>query len=277
MGLFYNNNVAGRGVSKRRKKKPFFRFWELFFDKFWTFFTLNLIYIVACLPVVTFGPATAALTAMMRNVYLERPQFIWHDFWSEFKKNFKQSIVIGLVDLAAVAVALLSYRQYLSTEEMTSSLRLMFIGSFAAQTIFLLMNFYIYPQIAALEMKLGQILKNSVILVFANLPGELIVLAFLVGFASLLMFFTLPAVFFLPFIPGAWMIFLSVFCCYPAIQKLIINPYYEQIGEPNPEIPEWELEDSEAKNGESVFADQGGNEAPISLREEKKKGRKIIK
>lgn len=276
MGLFYNNNVAGPGVSKKRKK-PFFRFWELFWNKFWTFFTMNVIYVVACLPVVTFGPATAALTAMMRNVYLERPQFIWHDFWQEFKKNFKQSFVIGLVNLAEVVVAVLSYRQYLATEEMTSSLRLMFIGAFAAQTIFLLMNFYIYPQIAALDMKLGQIVKNSVILVFANLPGELIVLAFLTGFGALLVFFTLPAVFFLPFIPGAWMIFLSVFCCYPAIQKLIINPYYEQSGEPNPEIPAWELEDAENEKGKTVFADQGGKESAINLKAEKKKGHKVIK
>ena len=35
MGLFYNNNEAGSGVAKRgRQKKPFFRFWEMFANKF---------------------------------------------------------------------------------------------------------------------------------------------------------------------------------------------------------------------------------------------------
>lgn len=273
MGLFYNNNVAGSGVAKTRRKKPFFRFWELFFNRFWTFFTMNLIYVLACVPIVTIGPATAALTAMMRNVYLERPQFVWHDFWREFKKNFKKSFVIGIVDVAAIALLLLTYREFANTENQTE--KLICVAAFAAQMIFLLMNFYIYPQIVALEMKLGDILKNSLILVFVNLPCELIVIAALVGFVSLLVFFFFPAVFFLPFIPGAWMIFLSVFCCYPAIQRLIINPYYEQTGEPNPEIPDWELEDEE--NGEAVFEDKGGNEEPIDLREERKKGRRIIK
>ncbi|MDE6731880.1 MAG: YesL family protein [Oscillospiraceae bacterium] len=273
MGLFYNNNVAGSGVAKRRRKKPFFRFWELFWGKFWNMFTMNLIYVLACIPIVTIGPATAALTAMMRNVYLERPQFIWHDFWREFKKNFKKSFVIGIIDVAAIALLLLTYNLFANTEDQNT--RIICVLAFAAQAVFLLMNFYIYPQIAALEMKMSDILRNSLILVFVNLPAELIVIAALVGFVSLLVFFFFPAVFFLPFMPGAWMIFLSVFCCYPAIQKLIINPYYEQSGEPNPEIPAWELEEEE--NGEAVFADQGGSEEPIDLREEKKKGRKIIK
>lgn len=275
MGLFYNNNVAGSGVAKnRRRKKPFFRFWELFFNKFWTMFTMNLIYVLACLPVVTIGPATAALTSMMRNVYLERPQFIWHDFWREFKKNFKQSFVIGILDLAAIAVAFFTYKQFTDDLDADMTTKAMYVVSFAIQAVFLLMNFYIYPQIVALNMKLGGILKNSLILVFVNLPCELIVMAVLVGFASLLAFFFFPAVFFLPFMPGAWMVFLSVFCCYPAIQKLIINPYYEQSGEPNPEIPDWELED---EDDNSVFEDTGGKEEPIDLRDEKKKSRRIIK
>lgn len=275
MGLFYNNNVAGSGVSKNgRRKKPFFRFWELFANKFWTFFRMNLIYVLACVPVVTFGPATAALTAMMRNVYLERSQFIWHDFWKEFKKNFKQSFIIGIVDLAAIAIALITYQQFANAPETDKTMKAAYVGSFAIQLVFLLMNFYIYPQIVALDMKLGGILKNSLILVFVNLPGELIVLAFIVGFASLLVFFLFPAVFFLPFIPGAWLVFLSVFCCYPAIQKLIINPYYEQSGEPNPEIPDWELEEEES---DAVFEDRGGKEEAIDLRGEKKKGRRVIK
>lgn len=273
MGLFYNNNVAGSGVAKKRRKKPFARFWELFFGKFWTFFTMNLIYVLACIPIVTLGPATAALTAMMRNVYLERPQFIWHDFWREYKKNFKKSFVVGILDIAVIALIFLTYLALAGTENQTE--KILCIAAFAAQVIFLMMSFYIYPQIVALEMKLGDIFKNSLILVFVNLPCELIVMAALVGFASLLVFFFFPAVFCLPFMPGAWMIFLSVFCCYPAIQKLIINPYYEQTGEPNPEIPDWELEDEE--KGEAVFEDKGGNEEPIDLREERKKGRKVIK
>ena len=269
--------MSGRGIAKNGpKKKPFFRFWELFANKFWTFFRLNLIYVLFCLPVVTIGPATAALTAMMRNIYLERPQFIWHDFVSYFKKNFKQSFFIGIVDIIAVAVSVITFIQFSKQPEMENSMKVLYVLSIAAQVMFLMMNFYIYPQIVALDLRMSGILKNSMILIFVNLPAELIVLALLMGFFALFSYFFLPLVFFLPFIPGAWLVFLSVFCCYPAIQKLIINPYYEHIGEPNPEIPDWELEDEDGE--ESVFEDQGGKEAPINLKHEKKKGHgKIIR
>ena len=116
MGLFYNNNVAGSGVSKTTgQKKPFIRFWELFFSKFWKFFQINLIYFVFCLPVVTIGPATAAMTAIMRNFYLERPQFIFHDFKQEFKKNFKQALPIGLLDVGAIALGVFAILYYSNT------------------------------------------------------------------------------------------------------------------------------------------------------------------
>lgn len=272
MGLFYNNNVSGKGVAKNGpKKKPFFRFWELFANKFWTFFTLNLIYILFCLPIVTIGPATAALTAMMRNIYLERPQFIWHDFIGYFKKNFKQAFFVGILDLIAVAVSVITFIQFAKQENMEASMQVLYLLSIAAQVMFLMMNFYIYPQIAALDLSIGGIIKNAAILIFVNLPAELIVLAFVMGFSALFFYFFFPLVFLLPILPGAWLVFLSVFCCYPAIQKLIINPYYERIGEPNPEIPDWELEDEDGED--AVFEDQGGKEAPIDLRGDRKKGK----
>ena len=107
MGLF--NNTAGPGVPKNApRKKPFFRFWELFANKFWDFFKINLIYFLFCIPIVTIGPATAAMTALMRNIYLERPQFYFHDFVKEFKKNFKQALIVGILDILVTAVFVFS-------------------------------------------------------------------------------------------------------------------------------------------------------------------------
>ncbi len=275
MGLFYNNRVSGSGVAKGAKKKPFFRFWELFANKFWDFFKLNMIYVLFCLPVVTFGPATAALTSMMRNIYLERPQFVWHDFVKSFKENFKRSFFVGLLDIAVAAVGVITFIAYNRQTDPDTALKAAYVMSIVVQVLFFLMNFYIYPQIAALDLKLGDVFQNAMIMVFVNLPGELITLAAVAGIGALFVFFTFPAVFFLPFVPGAWLVFLSVFCCYPAIQKHIINPFYERSGEPNPEIPEWELEEDEE---ESVFEDRGGEEAPVLLKKEKKeKGGKVIR
>lgn len=265
MGLFYNNGVAGSGVSKNAgQKKPFFRFWELFFSKFWKFFQINLIYFLFCLPVVTIGPATAAMTAIMRNFYLEKPQFIFHDFKKEFKKNFKQALPIGLLDLLAIALGVFAILFYASHPDMDTTATVLYVLCLVGVALIIMMSFYIYPQIVALDLKLGQIVVNSLLLVFLNPVGDIITFACFFGYAALIWFFWLFVVFLTPIVPFAWLCFISFFCCYPTIQRVLINPYYEKTGEKNPEIPDY-VEDN-------VFTDLGGKEEPLNLKEKDKGG-----
>jgi hypothetical protein len=70
-------------------------------------------------------------------------------------------------------------------------------------------------------------------------------------------------------LPFAWLGFLTVFNSYPAIQKYIINPFYEARGEKNPEILDNEGDDV-------IFEDKGGSEAPINIKTSDKRG-KVIK
>ncbi len=273
MGLFTNYNDSGSGVAKKApQKKPFFRFCDAFINKFWVLIQINLIYVLFCLPVVTFGPATAAMTALMRNIYLEKPQFIFHDFWQAFKKNFKQSFFVGIADLLAIGLAIfafLFYTPYLDTEDMYT---LYCALTMAAEVIFLLINFYIYPQIVALNLSMPAILKNSLILAFANIKGNLITLAFFIIYAVLFMFFPPIMAVASTVFPFAFMAMVSVFCCYPYIQKLIINPFYEENGEKNPELPDYDEDDENA-----VFEDKGGEEAPIKMKKERSRGGKTIR
>lgn len=273
MGLFYNNETAGSGVSKTQKKKPFFRFWQLFFNKFGAFFTINMIYVLFCIPIVTIGPATAAMTAMMRNIYLEKPQFLFHDFWILFKKNFKQSWFIGILDAAAIVGTYLLIASYPNIPEEDTTMRLMYAICIGAEVIFFMMNFYIYPQIAVLDLKLSQIVKNSFILVCANPLGEIIALAFYLGYGVLVACFPLVMLVLAPFLPLAWLCFISFFCCYPAVRKYLIDPYYAKTGEPNPEDP---YSGSEG----ALFKDSGGNDRPLTRNKEdrkRSKGKKVIK
>ena len=141
----------------------------------------------------------------------------------------------------------------------------------AVEIVVLLMNFYIFPQIVALNLKMPQILKNSLILAFVNIKGNLITLAFYLIWLALFGIFLIPMLIMLPILPLAWLSFLTVFNCYPAIQKYIINPFYEQQGLRNPELPE-ENDDEE----DVIFEDRGGEEAPMVIKKQDKGG-KVIK
>ena len=259
-GLF-NYSKAGKGVAKNGpEKKPFFKFWELFARKFWYFITLNFVYLVFCLPLVTFGPATAALTHVMRKFYLEDPIFPVNEFWTAFKKNFKQSVGIGIVDVIFIASFLYTTYYLMGLLENDMSVQNFVITgmTIALAVYFLMMHFYIYLQIVALNLKMKAIIKNSILLTVLGIKRNILSF-FIFSFFALLIWFFLPwSSLVLPVIPFAWLAFTITFISYPVIQKNIINPFYEAKGEVNPElIPK-------GTDGEAVFTDLGGSEPTMN-------------
>jgi uncharacterized membrane protein YesL len=275
---FFDYNRAGKGIAKDEpEKRPFFKYWELFGRKFWKFFHINFIYVLFCLPVVTFGPATVAMTQVMRKFTLEQPIFIFDEFWKSFKRNFKQGLAIGLFDIFFIIAFVIAYEYYglLSNLEPTifsfnTILLAMTMGSGA---FILMMHFYIYAQITSLTLTLRQIIKNSVLLAVLGLKGSIVSLLVAVGFTiGMVMLYPL-SIFMLPFFPFAWVCFTAVFNTYPVIQKYIITPFYEARGEKNPEIPDYGHEEAE-EDGAPLFEDMGGREAEIKSKP-KPKGRVI--
>ncbi|MDR2531613.1 MAG: DUF624 domain-containing protein [Oscillospiraceae bacterium] len=271
---FFDYSKAGKGVSKNEpEKRRFFKFMELFGRKFWKFFYINMLYFLFCIPIITFGPATVALTQVMRKFTLEQPIFIFDEFWKAFKKNFKQGVIIGIFDvifILAFFIAYLYYNHLTAVEPTLFNLALMSM-TIAAGCFILMMHFYIYLQIATLTLSLNQIIKNSMLLVILGIKGNLVTLLFIALFTAGIYMFFLFAVFLLPLIPFAWLNFLMVFNAYPVITKYIITPFYEARGEKNPEIPDWSQEESEE---EVLFEDWGGREAEIKSKP-KTKGKVI--
>lgn len=256
---FFHYGRAGRGVQKDGpKKKPFFLFWEIFGSKFWKFFQVNLIFFLFCIPVVTFGPALAAMTQVMRKFVIGEPIFLFDEFKTAFKKNWKQALPIGLIDLGLVVLFLYNINFYLAAieQEQSTQNQAMLALALAVGFIVYMIHFYIYPQIVALNLRLPQILKNAFILMIAGLKRS--AAAFFSTLAIvLLMALGYPySLFLLPLMPAAWMCFIATFCAYPVIQKHIIDPYYEARGEKNPEYARFETGD------EALFEDKGGSEEP---------------
>lgn len=250
---------AGKGVDKNGpKKKPFFLFWEIFGNKFWKFFQINLIFFAACIPIVTFGPALAAMTQVMRKFTIGEPIFVFHEFKKAFKANFKQSFCIGLFDIALIVLVIYNINFYIAAFEngQGAEYKLMIALSLAMAFIIYMMHFYIYPQIVALDLKMIAILKNSFLLMIAGIKRSF---AAFFATAALAVLFALGlpySLFALPLVPMAWMSFIATFCAYPVIQKYIIDPFYEAKGERNPEYARYETEK------EALFEDMGGKEEP---------------
>ncbi len=266
----YNYRKTGSGVQKGGpQKKPFFLFWEIFGAKFWKFFQINLIYFAFCIPIVTFGPATAAMTQCMRKFTIGEPIFVWNEFWTAFRKNFRQGLFMGSVDIILIVLLAFNVNFYYSALMNASDMqtKILLATSLAMGFFVVMMHFYIYPQIVALNLTLPKIIKNSFILMIVGFKRSFAAFFAWLAIAALMVLGFPYSVIAMPLIPFAWMNFIATFCAYPVIQQHIIDPYYASRGEKNPEYSRYETDE------EAVFEDMGGVEAPTEIPKEKKKQR----
>lgn len=296
MGLFGGYENAGPGVPKNPEDKTVVaKFFEIYFRRFWKLMTLNILYFIFFIPffagmsiafsesiranlkmlgliaiglviILTFGPATSGFVKVVRNYSQERNAFIWSDFAKAFKQNYVQSLIMGIIDLVfavGFVIAIVSYNDWASKNTV---MYIPFIITLSCMLVFVMMHFYIYLLIVSTNLSLKNILKNSFLLVGVSIKKcvfTLVVAALLI----LVFVFLYPYSFFvLPFIPLSLLCFLICFNCYPVIREYVIDPYYAQRGEENPENKYLKETDEEA-----VFEDKGGQEQPIKAHPKKNK------
>jgi uncharacterized membrane protein YesL len=232
--------------------------------------TYNPLSLLIGIPAVIIGPASAAMTKVARNFSQERPAFVLHDFWDAFKKNFKQGIAMGAIDVIFVTGFIVGIPMYRTLAETNSTMYIPFVLCLACMLTFFMMHFFIYLMICSTNLKLKQILKNSLFLVSLGIKecawtllSAIVVLFLMYGF--------LPYTYFIiPFFPLTFLAFVVCFNCYPLIRKHVIQPYYDQRGEENPEFAY-----KTASPDEAVFEDRADEEAPVKEKRSRSKGKKI--
>jgi hypothetical protein len=172
---------------------------------------------------------------------------------------------VGFFDV--LIVCCVGAAMYVYPQLIDSTGNYVFYGLFAITLsvglLVLMMNFYMFLLIISTTLSLKHVFKNSLSLAIVALKKNAITLLVVAAFVAiyvLLYFFapmniTLLVLMLLPFLPASWVGLVICFNSYPIIQKYIINPYYEQRGEINPELLDG--------MGEALFEDMGGKEAPI--------------
>ncbi len=244
-----------------------------------------IIVLLAIAFAMIFGPATAGHTKVLRAYILEKPVFMVHDFIKTFKSEFKYSCIVGIFDcFVMLCIAASLYVYPILIEQSGSKLFYVFFAiALSVGIVVLMMNFYMFLMIIATNLSLKNIMKNSFSLAIIALKKNIItllVIAVFVGiFLSLFLFANLSVSFialcFLPFIPASWLGLVICFNSYPIIQKYIINPYYEERGEINPELLGEIEEEHDPESEDVLFEDMGGKEQPLEAKKApKSKGRK---
>lgn len=274
MALFGDYSKAGKGVAKDApKKKALFRFLELYFRKFWKLLGLNILTFICCIPIITIGPAIAGMTRVIKLYSMEKHADVLSDFWNGFSKNWKQSLPMGIIDTIVLLGICVGMKVYPSMGESTGNttfFNILCVLSVSLGLTFLIMNFFIFPMIVSTNLPLMAIIKNAFYLTCLALKTNVITLLIYgvtIALIAVSVLINPLSAIIVPIWPITFLGYVSVFNSYPVIQKYVIDPYYEQKGEENPEYAYLKPLDPE----DSVFVDRGGSEAPIGSKSKKGK------
>ena len=302
MGLFGGYQNAGPGIDPNApKKKPFFRFWELLRRNFGKILSVNLIHALLHIPLMLAGivyistdnkftnamtifllavqfflegPLLAGCARVMRLIVLDKAFFLWEEFKKGFTQNFGAALLYWIIDAIVLASVVAGYFVYPEYAAATGRRGIFIVYgiSLAVAAVVLFMNYYIMALQAATTLKPKTILKNAFMLVGLSLKECLITtagIALMLGLMWLLLSINSLFMFLLPFFPAGFIGYLVMFVHYPVIQKFVINPYYEETGEENPED-----DDTPDDDDDRLFTDRGGTETPVK-QESRRKGKTI--
>lgn len=270
-GLF-DYGKPGPGISKNApKKKPFFYFWELYFRKFWKLIVANLLYVVVSLPVVTVGLAQAGLTFITRNYCREKHAFLPADFFDTIKKNWKQALITGILEVVIGAILVFDvyffWRNMQASETASFMAILMFAMSLFLSLIFYFARYYVYLQMITFRLSLKQLYKNSLLFALGGL-GRNILLSLGLGLLYALVIFVvllfpqimLPiGILLYVFILPAFRSFLVQFTVFPLVKKGVIDPYYKEHPDEDMDARHsLNLENTPSpKHEDAIFVDRG--------------------
>ena len=157
---------------------PFMEFIAKIFD----LVILNLIFIFSCVPIITIGASTSALSYVTLKMVRGEDPYIWRNFWKSFRQNFKQGTLVWIFSI--LIFIFLGMDFYIINSQNTSLFAVVRILLWIVCAVALSVFLYVFPVISHFVCTTKQALKNALLMTFGHLPYTLMMLAL----AGLLLF-----------------------------------------------------------------------------------------
>lgn len=235
-----NNYGYGRfnGPAKHIAPKPkgkVRQFFDLWLENVWSLIPLNALYSMLSLLILPHGFAAAGFANVTRNLARDKHTFGFSDFFDTAKKNWKQALIAGLINIVLLAVMLFGGLFYAMNQATWANIGLgVCLVAFA---VFSMMKYYMWVLMITFELPLKGIYRNSFYFVLLNFKNNLIIGGVSLAYYALLLLIlvlipqpiTLALEFLLTvmFFPG-FKHLLVQYLVFPSIKKHIIDPYYEE-------------------------------------------------
>ena len=189
-----------------------------------------------------------------REVVRCQPLSPFVEFFSAIKKNLKQGLIIAILD--GLFIVFLYYDiiiYYANMKTGSFFMQMAFYLIIIVCLLYYLFRFYLFTILVTFDMKFRTMLKNALYLLFLGWKRNLVCLiaSGATIFLFVYLYLLLPSVgILLPVIFGfGFLGYIGIYCTYPIIQRYIIDPYYKDHPEEDP--------NADVDQIESIFTDRG--------------------
>jgi uncharacterized membrane protein YesL len=215
--------APGKGVTELPPEKGAKRFFFLLTTHPWKLVTLNLVFLMFSIPVVTIPAAFCGLSRVLIKLVREGNCFLWSDFWQEFKSSFFKAMPFGLL------VAFLLFDSYYALSISTSgggilpgALGLFLLG------MAVLFGSYAFVLLPSLDLKGRYITKNTFILMMTEWKTNLAILGTALALGALIAAIFPYSTILMLFISFSLMQLVICTAVNGPLQRRIIAPYEQR-------------------------------------------------
>jgi uncharacterized membrane protein YesL len=204
---------------------------------------------------VTWGWQQVGAAYNLRSMVRREPVYLWSDYFYAIKRNFKQALIVGILDFLFLFLLVFDYLYfYMITGSF--AVDFMFFAIFALIIIYSIMRFYLYLMLITFDLKTLKLFKNA--LIFSVLGIKRNVAAFfgivlIIGINLLLILGGLSIGLATPLIlPLFYLLgvsgFITTYAAYPVIKKYMIDPYVDDTDNRDGDVQDESMGDADGDN-----------------------------
>lgn len=113
------------------------------------------------------GPVTAGFVYILRSYVWEESVFMMSDYFRHVKSNFKQSLIVWVIDVIVFVVMCYAYYFYASLPSIFFCLKYVII---VLAFFYTMLHLFLYHLLVTYKLSIGQLYRNSALFALSSLP-----------------------------------------------------------------------------------------------------------
>ena len=192
-----------------------------------------VLFALTALLLFTWGPVTAGVTYLIRNMFRGKPVMMWQDFKDTIARNWRQALIYGVVDIAIIALILYDIMFFWLNYNLNMVMSTLFFSALTMALLYLFMRNYIWLMIVTFDLSIFSMFKNALRFAVLGMKRNFMFLLGCIALAAIeyfLMYAYFPLAVIVPFvILPAMLVTMGVYSAFPVIKKYMIDPFYEEV------------------------------------------------